>query len=319
MIDSFKSMPYTKYDAVNNYIETDNPFTNGKIYFRELEEGLWIMITEIAFKKNVSTHALYDKGPCEYYFLSYFRYTHKISDVLMNEISVPTVGWGLYKPGTAINTYFGANDEGVFMDIVFSKTWFEKNILLEKMEDQNSLKRYLASDKAYKIWRDMVVGSSESADKILGYLKEPKSNNINQLSLKIGCLDLMMRFLESIASMNLSTEKEDINNTDRSHLATAERLLVNSLNTGFPGIKELAKAVHMSPTKLKTLFKKVYGKSIFEYYQEKQMQLALNLLKRANMSVKEVSHTMGYNNHSNFTTAFKKYYNYLPSEVTKDA
>ena len=58
MLDSFKGMPYTKFNEANNYIETHNPFTDGKMYFRELSEGLWITISEIEFKKNVSTHAL---------------------------------------------------------------------------------------------------------------------------------------------------------------------------------------------------------------------------------------------------------------------
>ena len=105
MLASFKSMPYTKYDGANNFIETNNQFINGRIYFRELDEGLWIMISEMEFKKNVSTHALYDRSPCDYYSLSHFRY----SQMIKAEIILPIVGWGLYKPGTGINGYFAEN------------------------------------------------------------------------------------------------------------------------------------------------------------------------------------------------------------------
>ena len=315
MLASFKSMPYTKYDEVNNYIETNNPFTNGRMYFRELSEGLWITITEIEFKKNVSTLALFDNAPCDYYYLSHFRYTHKLKQAVLNEITIPEIGWGLYKPGTVMNAYFEENDKGIFMDIIFSRSWFDKNILLDNIENQNSLKQYLESEKAFKIWSDVVKGSQASVDKMLQILKEPTASSNSYLSLKITCLDLMMRFLQSIAAMNLSTEKELVNEADRRHLATVERIMIDSLTTKFEGIDMLAKSVHMSATKLKTLFKKEYGKSIFQYYQEKQMQLALELLKNPSNSVKEVSFTLGYDNPSNFTTAFKKYHNYPPSHV----
>ncbi len=315
MLASFKSMPYTRYDEANNYIETNNPFTNGRMYFRELSEGLWIIITEIEFEKNVSTHALYDNAPCDYYFLSHFRYTHKLKKAILNETTIPEVGWGLYKPGTAMNAYFEAGDKGIFMDIIFSKDWFDKNISLDNSNQQNSLKQYLDSDKAFKIWEDIVVGSKDSVDKMLRILKDPTAMNNSYLNLKIACLDLMLRFLQSIAALHLNTEKETLNELDRRHLATAERMLINSLTTRFMGISTLAKSAHMSPTKLKTLFKREYGKSILQYYQEKQMELALQLLKHPGASVKDVSHTLGFENPSYFTSTFKKHHQFLPSEV----
>jgi AraC-like DNA-binding protein len=118
--------------------------------------------------------------------------------------------------------------------------------------------------------------------------------------------------------MHLSTEVETINEADRRHLAKAERMLIDSLTTKFMGIGVLTEAAHMSPTKLKTLFKKEYGKSLLQYYQEKQMELALKLLKKEGASVKQVSLSLGYDNPSYFTATFKKHHNILPSDVTKD-
>lgn len=318
MLASFKGMPYTTYNKANNYIETHNPFTDGRMYFKELSEGLWITITEIEFKKNVSTHALYDAAPCDYFYLSHFRYSHKLKDAILNEIRIPEVGWGLYKPGTAMNAYFEQNDKGIFMDIIFNRAWFDKNIILDNNENQISLKHYLESDKAFKIWADIVVGSQASVDKMLQMLKEPTATNSSYLNLQITCLDLIMRFIQSVAAMHLITEVETINEVDRRHLAKAERILIDALTTKFVGIDILTEAAHMSATKLKTLFKKEYGKSLFQYYQEKQMELALILLKDAGSSVKNVSISLGYHNPSYFTSTFKKHHNILPSDVTKE-
>ena len=58
MIESFKEMPFTQYDAINNCIQTNNVFTNGTMYYRELEVGLWVIITEIEFKRNICINSL---------------------------------------------------------------------------------------------------------------------------------------------------------------------------------------------------------------------------------------------------------------------
>jgi AraC-like DNA-binding protein len=314
MLASFKNMPYTKFDEANKRILTNNIFTDGIMYYREVEEGLWIMITEIEFKRRVSTHALYDHEPCDYYFMSYFKYYHKLKTTRMNEIQVPNIGWGLYKPGTQVNSYFAENDRGVFMDICFSKAWFEKNIGMHNLVNGNGLKEYLESDTAYKIWKDSIKGGEERMMKILADLKAPQEDGMDALAMKVLCLDLMTRFFQSIANMPVAAVEDNVSETDRRHLAIVERAILDALTTTFPGLENLATTANMSASKLKVLFKKVYGNSLFKYYQEKQMILALELLKESN-SIKEVSQTLGYDNPSNFTFAFKKYYQFLPSEV----
>lgn len=314
MLESFKNMPYTKFDKENKRILTNNIFTDGIMYYKEVEEGLWIMITEIEFKKKVSTHALYDHEPCDYYFMSYFKYYHKLKTTRMNEIQVPNIGWGLYKPGTQVNSYFSENDSGVFMDICFSKDWFDKNIGIHNLAEGNGLKQYLESDSAYKIWKDSIKGGEERMMKILNDLKAPQEDGMGPLAMKVLCLDLMTRFFQSIAKMPVAAVEDSVSETDRRHLAIIERALLDSLTGAFPGVENLAKQANMSASKLKVLFKKVYGNSVFKYYQEKQMILALELLKNRT-TIKEVSQTLGYDNPSNFTLAFKKHHQFLPSEV----
>lgn len=314
MLASFKTMPYTKFDEGNNRILTNNIFTDGIMYYREVEEGLWIIITEIAFKKKVSTHALYDHEPCDYYFMSYFKYYHKLKTTRLNEIQVPNVGWGLYKPGTQVNSYFSENDSGVFLDISFSKDWLDKNIGIHNLTEGNGLKQFLESDTGYKLWKDNIRGGEERMMKILSDLKAPQEDGMGPLAMKVLCLDLMTRFFQSIASMQVAAVEDSVSETDRRHLAIVENAILDSLTTAFPGLENLAAQASMSASKLKVLFKKVYGNSVFQYYQEKQMILALELLKK-NSSIKEVSQTLGYDNPSNFTLAFKKYHQFLPSVV----
>ncbi|HEX8037697.1 MAG TPA: AraC family transcriptional regulator, partial [Chryseosolibacter sp.] len=65
--------------------------------------------------------------------------------------------------------------------------------------------------------------------------------------------------------------------------------------------------------KLLNLFKKVFGKSIFEYIVEQRMDHARKLLREEGMPVAEVSRHLGYKNPNHFSTAFKKRVGVNPS------
>ena len=60
-----------------------------------------------------------------------------------------------------------------------------------------------------------------------------------------------------------------------------------------PVIKELAVCANMSPSKLKRLFKQIFGNSIFSYYQEFRMNEAARLLKEEKLSVSDVGYQTG--------------------------
>jgi AraC-like DNA-binding protein len=92
---------------------------------------------------------------------------------------------------------------------------------------------------------------------------------------------------------------------------------MDNLTEGFSGIEAIAKQVNMSESKLKAIFKGVYGQSIFQYFKEKQMVLAMQLLKNPEAQIKNIAASLSYENPGKFTAAFKKYHHILPSEVSK--
>ncbi len=149
---------------------------------------------------------------------------------------------------------------------------------------------------------------------LLRSLKQNTNENANHLSLTMQCLALILGFLGSASKVHLNVVTQ-IKEVDRRALSTAEKIIIQNVTTAFPGIETIAQKVHMSPTKIKTLFKSVYGKTLLQYYQEKQMLLALELLRDEKRSVKDVAAMLSYENASNFTLAFKKYHQFLPSEV----
>jgi AraC-like DNA-binding protein len=74
----------------------------------------------------------------------------------------------------------------------------------------------------------------------------------------------------------------------------------------------LVQVCGMSATKLRAMFKEVYGMSIYQFFQENRMEKARQLLKEKKLNVSEVAYHLGYTHLGHFSEAFKKRYNCLP-------
>ncbi len=99
------------------------------------------------------------------------------------------------------------------------------------------------------------------------------------------------------------------------HMQTIRRVeqrLVHSLEDMLPPQKQLAREFALSESTLKRHFKAVYGKTMYEYYLEKKMELAKWLLQEKKISVTETAYMLGYEKVSAFISMFKKVHKALP-------
>lgn len=80
-------------------------------------------------------------------------------------------------------------------------------------------------------------------------------------------------------------------------------------------LQSLAKEFGTNTNKLMSLFKKVFGKSIFEFIGELRMDHAMELLRDRGLLVTEVARILGYKNPNHFSSAFKKRYGVNPSDL----
>jgi len=121
---------------------------------------------------------------------------------------------------------------------------------------------------------------------------------------------------------SLELEKRDekqlyaLNIHDIQTIYRVKEQLLEHLETP-PIIKELAVSANMSPSKLKRLFKQVFGNSIFSYYQGFRMQEAARLLKEEKLSVSEVGCQLGFINLSHFSRVFKEHIGMKPKQYSR--
>jgi AraC-like DNA-binding protein len=84
-----------------------------------------------------------------------------------------------------------------------------------------------------------------------------------------------------------------------------------------PVIDQLAVSAHMSPTKLKRLFRQIFGDSIFSYYQEFRMNEAARLLKEEKLSVSDTGYQLGFTNLSHFSRVFTEHIGMKPKQYSR--
>ncbi|BDD09013.1 hypothetical protein FUAX_14450 [Fulvitalea axinellae] len=94
----------------------------------------------------------------------------------------------------------------------------------------------------------------------------------------------------------------------------ARDLLLSNLSESIP-IDQLSRECGLSNTRLRELFKEVYGQSIHQYYQRYRMEEAKRLLLTGEYPVGEVGHMVGYTHLGHFSAAFKKAFGVLPKKL----
>ena len=146
-------------------------------------------------------------------------------------------------------------------------------------------------------------------------VSEPVDKTFELFFLRIKAEELICRLL-------MELEKRDekhlyaLNRQDIQTIYKVKEQMLEQLETP-PVIKDLAVLAGMSPSKLKLLFRQIFGNSIFNYYQECRMKEAALLLKEGKLSVSEVGYQLGFTNLSHFSRVFKEHIGMKPKEYSR--
>jgi AraC-like DNA-binding protein len=127
---------------------------------------------------------------------------------------------------------------------------------------------------------------------------------------------LLERFFTRIyEKMNASQFTMRVSSDDIVRIKQVESLLLEDFSMPAPSLDHLARIAAMSSSKLKAVFKEIYGMPIFQYYQKQRMQKAKAMLLSKKYSVNQVGSEVGYSNLVNFNKAFEKTFQQLPNEL----
>lgn len=145
-------------------------------------------------------------------------------------------------------------------------------------------------------------------------LREDLQLPLSSMFLQTRTFRLTENFLNSVLTRSDKEVTSPVTENDMVKLMNVEKILLENCMSEFLSVEELARIALMSETKLKKLFKQVYGTGLYEYYQKNRMHKAKDMLLSGKYKISEIGTALGYSNLSNFSVAFKKEFGYLPSE-----
>lgn len=239
--------------------------------------------TEKGYKLSIDDEAVQKTGRTSALYLTSYQY--EIQSILAKEVNL----------------------QG--LRVLLTTEWMRKYL---ELKDEDLLEEYI-NLKASGIWHMPIdMSLKENLRELLEYDTKPLLFYQNRI------LKIVEDFFEWLYErIKLKGDYTGLTRNDIESAQRVEGILTQDITKLPPTIKELAREVAMSESKLKKIFKAVYGLPPYEYYQKQRMQKARIMLQSGHYSIKDVGYTLGYSNLSNFTLAFKKQYNQLPSEVLK--
>lgn len=167
-------------------------------------------------------------------------------------------------------------------------------------QESSVLKGLLQNKRPLLFEQIMYPSLQKNVDEILS---GPANETFKLFFLRVKAEELICRLLMELENRD-EKQLHALNNHDIQAIYRVKQQILEHLETP-PVIKELALDAHMSPTKLKRLFRQIFGDSIFSYYQQFRMQEAALLLSEDKLSVSAVGYRMGFTNLSHFSRIFK--------------
>lgn len=132
---------------------------------------------------------------------------------------------------------------------------------------------------------------------------------------------LRVKAEELICKLLMELEKRDekhlypLNSNDIQTIYKVKDRMLKHLETP-PVIKELSIYAGMSPTKMKRIFRQIFGDSIFNYYQGFRIKEAARLLRGEKLSVSDAGYKLGFTNLSHFSRVFEHYMRVKPKKYS---
>jgi AraC-like DNA-binding protein len=185
-----------------------------------------------------------------------------------------------------------------------------KTLLTPKKE--HWLLQTIISDGHPFIFEEIV--SPEIQDVAARIVTEKVVDGLERFFLKVKAEELIYLLLVELLKRE-DTVVQSLNVADVKTIYKVKDKILSSLDTP-PNLAALAAFACISESKLKRLFKQIFGNSIYNYYQNFRMKEAAYLLKEGKLSVSEVGYSLGFSNLSHFSRVFEEHIGMKPKKYS---
>ena len=181
---------------------------------------------------------------------------------------------------------------------------------LLNLKTDNGLLETITSSNQPFLFEELI--SSQIQDVADEIVTANPAKELQNLYYKIKSEELIyLLFVELLKRQD--TTLQTLNIADVKKVYEVKDKILSNIDTP-PILPQLVKLSGMSESKLKRLFKQIFGNSIYYYYQSFRMKEAAYLLKEEKLSVSEVGYRLGFSNLSHFTRLFETHTGIKPKK-----
>lgn len=285
----------------DNFLQIPSPLGEGFIKEIHLESGLKILIHKYLLKEELIISRLVSK---ELHDTLTFRF---ISRESMDKNYLSNVQ--VLNCHVAIDDLIIPNETVYYVIISVSK---DKLMALTELNAEiREVKSFFNSLNKPLLYQEAVTFEM---NKILKELSELQAyGKLEKFYYKMRTIELLYAFFTRFFKRSVR-KAPHASKADVEKIITIEKVILRDLSVQ-PNLPSLAMEAGMSGTKMKSLFKEIFGSSIYNYYQHARMTEAASLLKsNNNLSVSEVGYQLGFSNLGHFSRIFKKIIGVNPKE-----
>jgi len=302
---------------VDNVLHLPADIGEGFMKVIKLPNGLQCIVSDYLLKQDLFLHRT--KTNKDFYILRFDEVilpdTAPSKDILQLRNELSNLKTAVFLGSTKFEWMFlskkGARVKGV--NILFSKEWIEQFLDVESVGDM--IKKYLNLKMSAFNYEPMDMEYKRILAEIVHINADPALETLiiqNRIMLLLERFFTTTFYKMSDVHFNVKFSNDDIN-----RVKMCEKELVKDFSIEPPGINKLSICAAMSPSKLKNIFKAVYGLPVGRYYQKHRMNKAKAMLLSSKYAVGEVGIEVGYSNLSNFVKAFKKAFDQFPGDLLK--
>jgi AraC-like DNA-binding protein len=198
------------------------------------------------------------------------------------------------------------------INILFSNEWLDNFLSYDEAGD--TIKKYISLTMGSYIYEPMDAEYKRLMSEVLEIDEEDR--RFEKVIIQNRVMIMMERFFTRLFKKTNDVHFDvKLSNDDIGRLKAVEVELIKDFALPPPQINQLARMAAMSPSKLKSSFKKIFGLPVYQYYQKHRMNKAKAMLLSKRYTVREVGQEVGFTNLSNFAKAFKKSFDQLPTDL----
>lgn len=301
----------------NNYLSISNRFIRGHFMALSFKNGIQCLISQYRLKGDFHLHRIPVNN--KYYILRIYEIQDSVNSFVQLDGKYISLQNKNYTSTLLISSQASAficANNGLIktLEIYIPIKWLENKIVAKDGDDvlftwlnSGGTNFQFGNDGNVKFHFKQIISNAGKAMQDRELIEKSIT-----LLLEKYIIDLNEKFSQKAKEHKTRIVKDEV-----ARLIAVKDFLIKDLGTVPPSFSTLTLVAAMSSTSLKTKFKKMYGDTVFEFYQRNRMQKARVLLLSHRYSIKEIGTQLGYLNLSNFSIAFKKEFGELPSELSK--